>query len=196
MNGSKCRHFSTGWNDHHINNTPKVKTMKHQGQSLNPGHLEAVQGTINRAPFFRHMSMRVVELDIGFSKVVARIEDNHMNPFGALHGGVYSSILDTAAYWSAYCDLPEEQGLVSIDLKVDFLGPVVGQEAIVTGKRVKAGKTLFLAEAQMFCGSNKLVAHGTSKLMVIQNKQTICEAVDYMSAEKLPPKYIEEYCAV
>ena len=157
---------------------------------LNPEHLKSVIEIINEGPFFRHMSMRVTELGVGYSKVVAEISRKHMNPFGALHGGVYSSVIDTAAYWSAYCDLPEEQGLVSIDLKVDFLAPVLDQIVIVRGKRVKAGKTIYLAEAQMFNEDEKLVAHGTSKLMAINNKQTISEVVDYVSAEKLPRKFV------
>jgi uncharacterized protein (TIGR00369 family) len=159
---------------------------------LNPEHLKSVIKIINEGPFFRHMSMRVTELGVGYSKVVAEISRKHMNPFGALHGGVYSSVIDTAAYWSAYCDLPEEQGLVSIDLKVDFLAPVIDQTVIVKGKRVKAGKTIYLAEAQMFNEKGHLVAHGTSKLMAIKNKQTMSEVVDYVSAEKLPLKFIKE----
>jgi uncharacterized protein (TIGR00369 family) len=140
--------------------------------------------------------MRVTGLGLGYSKVVSEISRKHMNPFGALHGGVYSSVIDTAAYWSAYCDLPEEQGLVSIDLKVDFLAPVLDQIVFVTGKRVKAGKTIYLAEAQMFNESGKLVAHGTSKLMAIKNKQTMSDVVDYVSAEKLPSKFLRECYAL
>ena len=141
------------------------------------------------------MAMRVTELGVGYSKVLAEISRKHMNPFGALHGGVYSSVIDTAAYWSAYCDLPEEQGLVSIDFKVDFLGPVLDQLVIVTGKRVKAGKTIYLAEAQMFNENEKPVAHETSKLMAINNKQTMNEVVDYVSAERLPSKFLRRYYA-
>jgi len=138
--------------------------------------------------------MRVTELGVGYSKVAVEIGEEHMNPFGTLHGGVYASVIDTAAYWSAYCDLPEEQGLVTIDLKVDFLAPVLDQMIIATGKRLKAGKTLYLAEAQISNQSGKVLAHGTSKLMVIHNKQTMKEVVDYVSAEKLPSKFIRKYC--
>ena len=159
---------------------------------LNPEHLKSVIEIINEGPFFRHMSMTVTELGAGYSKVIAEISRKHMNPFGALHGGVYSSVIDMAAYWSAYCDLPEEQGLVSIDLKVDFLAPVLDQLVIVKGKRVKAGKTIYLTEAQMFDENGKLVAHGTSKLMAINNKQTMSEVIDYVSAERLPSKFVLE----
>jgi len=160
--------------------------------ALNPEHLKSVIELINEGPFFRHMSMMVTELGVGYSKVVAEISRKHMNPFGALHGGVYSSVIDTAAYWSAYCDLPEDQGLVSIDLKVDFLSPVLDQIVFVKGKRVKAGRTIYLAEAQMFSENGKLVAHGTSKLMALNNKQTMSDVVDYVSAARLPSKFEKE----
>lgn len=160
---------------------------------LNPAHLKSVIEIINEGPFFRHMSMRVTELGVGYSKVAVEVSRKHMNPFGALHGGVYSSVIDTAAYWSAYCDLPEEQGLVSIDLKIDFLAPFRDPFVMVTGKRIKTGKTICLAEAQMVNDTGKIVAHGTSKLMVIHNKQTMNDVVDYVSGKKLPPKF-ERQC--
>ena len=162
---------------------------------LNPDHLKLVIKIINEGPFFRHMSMKVTELGVGYSMVVAEISRKHMNPFGELHGGVYSSLIDTAAYWSAYCDLPEKQGLVSIDIKVDFLAPVLDRIVLIKGKRVKAGKTIYLTEAQMFNENGKLLAHGTSKLMAIDNKQTMSEVVDYVSAEKLPAKFTTKHHA-
>jgi len=166
--------------------------MRNKMPELNPEHLRSVIDMINKGPFFMHMSMRVTELGVGYSKVVAEIGKKHMNPFGAIHGGVYASVIDTAAYWSAYCDLPEEQGLVTIDLKVDFLSPVLDQKIIVSGKRVKAGKTIYLTEAQMINENGKVFAHGTSKLLVIHNKQTMNEVVDYVSAERLPSKFVKE----
>lgn len=164
--------------------------------TLNPEHIKSVIKMINKGPFFMHMEMFVTDLDIGYSRVVANINRNHMNPFGGLHGGVFSSVLDTAAYWSAYCDLQENQGLVTIDLKVDLLAPALDKTVIVTGKRLKSGKTLFLTEAQMFNENGKILAHGTSKLMVTHNKQTIDDVVDYMAAEKLSKKFLRRTYAV
>ena len=81
--------------------------------------------------------------------------------------------------------------MVTIDLKVDFLSPVLDQKIIVSGKRVKAGKTIYLTEAQMINENGKVFAHGTSKLLVINNKQTMNEVVDYVSAERLPSKFVK-----
>lgn len=157
---------------------------------LNPEHLKAVVNAINTGPFFRHMSMKVTEIGPGYSAVLMRVGKKHMNPFGGLHGGVYASAIDTAAYWSAYCDLPEDSGLVTIDLKVDFLAPVLQEKIMINGQRIKSGKTICLAEAKMCDGNGKVLAHGTSKLMVIRGKQCIQDVVDYVGSSRLPPKFL------
>ena len=115
----------------------------------NPDHLKAVLNAINKGPFFENMSIRIMEIGVGYSVVAMAIGRQHMNPFGGLHGGAYASAIDTAAYWSAYCHLPEESGLVSIDLKVDFLAPIYHGKVIINGQTIKAGKTIYLALADL-----------------------------------------------
>lgn len=157
---------------------------------LNPEHIRAVIDAINQGPFFKHMSMKVTELGVGYSVVTAEIRKTHMNPFGGLHGGVYASLIDTAAYWSVYCDVAEENGLVSIDLKVDFLAPIVDGEVVIRGRRIKSGKTLCLCEATLLDGNGKVAAHGTSRLMVTRNQQAIQDVIDYVGAGSLPSKFL------
>ena len=156
---------------------------------LNPEHLKAVIIAINNAPFFKHLSMSVTEIGVGCSVVTLDVGNEHMNPFGGIHGGVYASAIDTAAYWSAYCDVPEENGLITIDVKVDFLAPVSGNKIIINGRRIKSGKTLYLTEAMMSDTNGTVLAHGTSKLMVTR-KQSVADIVKYIGLGKLQPKFI------
>jgi len=156
---------------------------------LNPEHLKAVIHAINLGPFFQHMSMRVIDLGTGYSIVEVDICREHRNPFGGIHGGVYAAAIDTAAYWSAYCDLPEDTGLVSMDLKVDFLAPVSDQRVIITAETIKSGKTIYLAEAKMTDINGKILGHGTSKLMVTPSKQSMSDVVAYMGLDNLPQKF-------
>lgn len=160
---------------------------------INPEHVSAVIAAINGCPFFRHMSIEVTEIGVGYSVVKSEIFKNHMNPFGGLHGGVYASVIDTAAYWSAYCDLPEMTGLVTIDLKVDFLAPVIDGQIMVRGRRIKSGKTICLTEAEAFDMNGRLLAHGTSKLMTTLGKQSINDVVEYTCTGKLPQKFLSPY---
>ena len=157
---------------------------------LNPKHVEAVINMINQGYYFKHLSMFVKDIGMGYSLVELDIGDEHLNPFGGLHGGVYASAIDTAAYWAVYGELDEDAGYITIDLKVDYLAPVSAGKMIVKGRRIKLGKTMCLAEATAFDQTDKWLAHGTSKMMVTHGLQTIKNASDFISAVDLPPKFI------
>ena len=160
-------------------------------RELNPKHVEAVINAINQGPFFKHLSMPVREIGTGYSLVELDIGNEHLNPFGGLHGGVYASAIDTAAYWAVYCELDEGAGLISVDLKVDYLAPVNAGKMLIKGRRIKMGKTMCLAEATAFDQNDKWLAHGISKMMVTPGLQTIKDAFDFVGARDLPPKFIE-----
>ncbi len=159
--------------------------------SLNPNHVQAVIEAINQGPFFNHLSMSVKEMGIGYSIVELRAGTEHLNPFGGIHGGAYASVIDTAAYWAAYCELDEKVGLISIDLKIDYLAPISDGVIITKGRSIKIGKSMCLTEATATDRDGKSLAHGTSKMMVTKGLQTIGDAIGFTGSNALPPKFIE-----
>jgi len=159
--------------------------------TLNPEHTRALLEMINQAPFFRHLSMEVRTLDPGYCRVEVDLDTKHLNPFGGLHGGVYAALIDTAAYWAVYCDIDEDVGLISLDLKVDNLSTARDGRLIVEGKRIKVGRSICLSEATVTDGEGKLLAHGSSKQMVTPGLQSIPEAVAAMGHQPLPPKFLD-----
>lgn len=159
-------------------------------RQLNPAHLRAVLEVINQGPFFRHLSMLVKEIGPGYSLVELDVGREHLNPFGGLHGGVYASVIDTAAYWAAYCELDQDVGFISLDLKVDYLAPVQAGRLTVRGRRIKIGRTICLAEAVAVDQNDKWRAHGVSRMMVTQSLQTIADAWAFTDAGELPPKFL------
>jgi uncharacterized protein (TIGR00369 family) len=134
--------------------------------------------------------MPVKDIGTGYSLVELEIGNEHLNPFGGLHGGVYASAIDTAAYWAVYCELEEDVGLISLDLKVDYLAPANAGKLIIKGHRIKIGKTICLAEATAFDQNDKWLAHGVSKMMVTQGLQTVKDALHFVGHQDLPPKFI------
>ena len=134
--------------------------------------------------------MRVRELGVGFSIVEIEINQKHLNPFGGLHGGVYASLIDTAAYWAVYCELDERVGYISVDLKVDFLAPTDRGRLVVKGQRIKIGKTICLAEATALDQNGRCLAHGVSKMMVTPGLQTMKDSLKFMGGKDIPPKFL------
>lgn len=136
---------------------------------LNPEHIKAVIDLCNQGPYFRLLSMEVRELGIGYCKVEVNLENKHLNPFGGVHGGVYSSLIDTAAYWAVYCDVEENAGLISLDINVNYLAPIKEGRFVVEGKRIKAGRSILYSRggnyrhSRQTSGSRYIKADGDSR---------------------------------
>ena len=159
-------------------------------QTINPEHIKAFLDLINRGPYLELLSVKVCEMDIGYSKVEVELQNKHMNSFGAIHGGVYASLIDTAAYWAVYCQIDENTGYTSIDVCVNNLSTVHEGKIIVEGKSIKVGKSLCMAEAIARDSTGRILAHGTSKLMILHEKQSINHALEVQEQKKLPPKFL------
>jgi uncharacterized protein (TIGR00369 family) len=159
-------------------------------RELNPEHLNSLIRISNQSPYYRLLSMRVRELGVGFSIVEIEINQKHLNPFGGLHGGVYASLIDTAAYWAVYCELDERVAYISVDLKVDFLAPTDRGRLAVKGQRIKIGKTICLAEATALDQNDRCLAHGVSKMMVTPGLQTMEDSLKFMGGKDIPPKFL------
>lgn len=94
----------------------------------------------------------------------------HYNPIGGVHGGVISTICDSAMGCAVHSTLPAGSGYTSLDLKVNFLKAVtikVG-ELYCEGTVIHSGGRIVLAEARLTDADGTLYAHSTSTCMVIR----------------------------
>lgn len=160
-------------------------------RKINPEHINALIDLMNRGPYLKLLSMKICELNVGYSKVEIDLDDKHLNPFGGVHGGVFSSIIDSAAYLAAYCELDENTGYTSIDLTVNNLSMVSKGKITAEGRTIKIGKSLCVTEATVKDATGRLLAQGSSKLMVLKGKQSVNHAVEAMGYDALPPKFLE-----
>ena len=92
----------------------------------------------------------------------------HYNPLGGVHGGVISTLLDTAAACAVHSTLAVGELYTSLDLTVKFLRPVTVESGLLTceGTVIQRGRRTALAQAQLTDGQGRLVAHATSTCMI------------------------------
>lgn len=158
--------------------------------TLNQAHIDAVLALINRAPYFQLLNMDIRELGMGYCKLVVEMETKHLNAFGGIHGGAYASMLDTAAYWAVYCEMDEDAGFTTIDIKTDNLRAKDSGTITVIGKSIKKGRSICLCEAEARDEAGNLLAFCTAKQFVGPTLQPISAAVESLGSEHLPPKFL------
>lgn len=157
---------------------------------LNRLHIKELIRLINGSPFFQNLSMVIDDMGMGYSVVKINIEEKHLSPYAAIQGGVYSSIIDTAAYWAPYSELPENVGLISMDVNVHNLASVTSGLIIARGERIKIGRTICLSRVLVNDEQGRVLAEGSSKLLITKGLQTIPDMKGY-SAATMPAKYVE-----
>src|SRR3990172_8846889 len=134
---------------------------------LNPDYVKAVSQLVNRSPYFALLSMEVRDLQWGTSLLEVYLEEKHLQPFGNVHGGVMASVVDAATFWATFPQVENGLGLTTVEIKVNYLAPVKKGKLIARGRCIKMGKTLALGEAFVRDEGERLIAHGTSTMMVL-----------------------------
>jgi uncharacterized protein (TIGR00369 family) len=97
-------------------------------------------------------------------------QEFHYNPIGAVHGGVFATLLDSACGCAVHTMLPAGVLYTSLDLSVKFLRPVLTSTGTITaeGTVVHLGRRTALAEGRITDAAGKLYATATSSILVIR----------------------------
>ena len=139
-------------------------------QQPNNDYINKLIEMVNTSPYPRHLRMQLVSISFDQAEVKLKTEQCHLQPFGIVHGGVLATLIDTATFWSVFLRLPEDAGLVNIDLKLNYLKSISTGIMTAQGRCIRAGRTINYAEASIKDKEGTLVAHGTSTLMVLPGK--------------------------
>lgn len=139
--------------------------------TLNPEYLERLYRSVNGSPYPRHLLMRIAEVRADGSLVELEIDAaRHLQPFGIVHGGVIATLIDTATFWAGFGALADDAGLVNVDLKLNYLESVSSGRLRAEGRLLRSGRVVVYADASIRDGAGRLVAHGTSTMMVLPGK--------------------------
>ncbi|WP_114239934.1 PaaI family thioesterase [Dyella sp. C9] len=147
----------------------------------NPAYIQAVKESVRRSPYPQLIGMTIDELQIDSCVIGLELAERHLQPFGVVHGGVLATLIDTATFWAAFLRLPEDAGLVNVDLKLNYLKATTRGHLRAEGRCLRAGRQISYAEAHVFDEAGELVTHGTSTLMALPGKGLRLEVAKFLS---------------
>ncbi len=113
------------------------------------------------------------EVGDGTSLFLGEPSDRILNPLGIVHGGWALTLIDSCTGCAAHTTLPAGVGYTTVETKVNFvraITPSTGQVR-AEGRVVARGRTIITAEGTLTDSRGRLLAHGTSTLMVLRNER-------------------------
>ena len=96
-----------------------------------------------------------------------------LNPLGSVHGGIALTLIDSAAGCALHTELGAGVGYSTVETKVNFIRPISADSGLVRaeGKVLSRGRQIATAEARVTSVDGKLLAHGTSTLIILGKRE-------------------------
>ena len=128
------------------------------------------RGELPMPPIMSLMNIGVEQAEAG--RVVFSVEpaEYHYNPIGMAHGGLASTLCDSAMGCAIHSTLPAGVGYTTLELKVNFVRPLTVDTGLVMceGKVIQVGGRVATAEARLSDRGGKLYAHATTTCLILR----------------------------
>jgi uncharacterized protein (TIGR00369 family) len=125
-------------------------------------------GRINPPPVGILVGYHICEVRFGYAEYELIPAEYHYNPFGTVHGGIITTLLDSTMTSAIISTLDKGKRCSTSDVKVNFIKPVT----IETGplrceaEPIHVGNSLAIAEGKVTDRNGQLYAHGVSTCLI------------------------------
>jgi uncharacterized protein (TIGR00369 family) len=125
-----------------------------------------------RAGWRETIGARIAEVEKGRVVIELDAEAKHRHEGGVVQGGVITQIADAAMGMSLMTMQDEGMANTTIELKINFIRPVVEGRLRAVGRVIEMRRTLLFSEADVLDADGKLVAHASSTCLAIPRLPT------------------------
>jgi len=132
--------------------------------------LQAISdGKLPAPPIAQTLSFWLAEVGDGYAAFEGDPGPHLLNPFGTVHGGWTLTLIDSVTTCAAHSLLPAGVGSTTIETKANFSRPITKDSGRVRaeGRVVGRGRRIISAEARVLDSAGRVLAHGTSTIMVL-----------------------------
>ena len=97
----------------------------------------------------RLLGAEVVEAGEGSCVIEVPFKDALTQQERFFHGAVTGAIADTASGYAALTLAPPDREVLTVEYKVNFLAPALGEKLVARGEVVTSGRRLFVCKAEV-----------------------------------------------
>ncbi len=128
-----------------------------------------IDGDLPAPPIAQALGFLLVEAGDGFAVFEGDTGSHLLNPMGVVHGGWALTIIDSVTGCAAYSTLPPDVAYTTVETKGNFTRPILADTGRVRaeGRVISQGRQVLTAEAKLTDVRGRVLAHGTSTLLVL-----------------------------
>lgn len=125
-------------------------------------------GEIPPPPMAVTLDFTLLRVEPGFAFFQGRPGVSHYNPMGAVHGGWFATLLDSAMGCAVHTTLPAGKAYTTLEMKLNLVRALTDAVPLVRaeGRLVHGGRQVATAEARLVGPDGKLYAHASTTCLV------------------------------
>lgn len=126
----------------------------------------------NKPPCLQTLSGSLLDFDQedGSAKMTFDISDAFCHSGNIVQGGFVAAMLDAAMVHALFGSAMKVFPVPSLELKISYIAPSLAGKFTVTGKVIKAGKSVGFLEASLFDENGELTATASSTVRMLRDK--------------------------
>ncbi len=113
-------------------------------------------------PFNRHLGFEIVQWHQDSVVIIAGVKPEYRNHSNGPHGGLISTLLDSAGALSGLYSHREDwlRRAFTLSLNISFVGQSAGSRLKAVGELTASGRKIFFSTSKVYDGEDTLVAIG------------------------------------
>jgi uncharacterized protein (TIGR00369 family) len=132
-------------------------------------YLELMMKDKYNPPIGKLLNFHLIDASKGKAVFSIKPEEYHYNPGNVVHGGVAATVLDAAMACAIHSLLPPKQFCTTIELKINYLRPIVIKTGSLRGEGevIHFGGRTAVAQGKLFDEEGKLYAYSSATFMIL-----------------------------
>lgn len=126
-------------------------------------------GEVAKPPIAATLGFELTEVEEGRAVFTCTPGEHHYNPIGSVHGGLVSTLIDSATGCAVHTTLPKGTGYSTVNLSVDMLRPITEATGPlrIEGKVIHRGRRIAIAAAEVIGEKDgKIYARGQTTCLI------------------------------
>ena len=116
----------------------------------NPGYEDLVRSSFARQGLMAHLGAELTRVEPGLVEVVVPYRAELTQQQGFFHGGVTSSVVDTACGYSALTLMAAGSEVLTVEFKVNLFAPARGDRLVARGRVLRSGRTITVCQGDAY----------------------------------------------
>jgi uncharacterized protein (TIGR00369 family) len=152
--------------------------MTSRVQPRDPAYEARVRASFGRQGLMATLGAALDSVQPGAVAISLSVAPHVSQQHGFVHAGAVAAIADSAAGYAALTLMAPGMGVLTTEFKINLVAPAAGERLVAQGRVIKAGRTLTLAQTEVFTverGTEKLCALLTATLMTIEGRDGVSD---------------------